>query len=788
VKLKRVEIARLRGIPGDWPAVEIGEKGLIIYGPNGVGKSSIIDALEATIKGSSSLFAHTRAGVNWDTASPHVKGGDRSCTVHGISEGKAQAVTLGENPAPELSDWINAACNASFVLRRYMLLQFIDAEPRARYEQIEPFLNLANFAELERGLKGIVVDLETRIASAQTKVAGAAQVIRQTFGLFRNDSAQRANLLALLQTKLANAGLPAMNSDVLDLPKLSSLLVAELGGETTSQKIVSLGVMKHQAQQLTSASVLRILYDQTLAAAHQLRKELEASVQKAPLELLMKAREHVVSTSENSCPVCEQAVDRAQLLARLDDRIKTDEAVGLASITLTERLADVNSAASKARGSYETFVATWEELGLGQLPQCYAEAQQLFGQLEALSASTADANSDNLGVAFARSECNPSMQIAEIDAAILAIGGGDRRTRLIEAANYVSSLQKDVPSSEVAQQEALVFGKQKLRAEKLHAHAEAARKDAVQRTADQVAELANDFYEIVHTAEGIATAKLTVRQATTGSILLESTFYGQAAPPLKYYSESHLDTLGLCFFLAIRKLEIAISPHFRLLLIDDVLHSVDAEHRARLAALLRDQFGDHQIVLVTHDKNFYDRLKATLGGGYKYLTISGWDIDSGPRLSDPSTDLDRVVDSRTRAGKSHDEIAAAAGRFFEWLLKGLTERLQVAVPARFSHEHDIGSMWPSLAAKINKHKAFMAAKPELVKNLNESGWVRNKLGAHDNSQAASPPTPPEVTEFADAVAALYNATTCSACGTAIQSSKDNRDVWRCGCSKLQYGP
>jgi hypothetical protein len=602
VKLKRVEIARLRGIPGDWPAVEIGEKGLIVYGPNGVGKSSIIDALEATIKGSSSLFAHSRAGVNWDTASPHVKGGDRSCTVYGMAEGKALEVDLGESPVPELSDWINAARGASFVLRRYMLLQFVDAEPRARYEQIEPFLNLANFAELERGLKAIVVDLDTRIANAQTKVASDAQVIRQTFGLSSSDSARRANLLVLLQAKLANAGLSVTNSDILDLPKLSSLLAAELGGETTTQKVASLGAVKHQAQQLTSASVLRILYDQTLTAAHELRKELEASVQKSPLELLTKAREHIASTSESSCPVCEQVVDRAQLLARLDHRIKTDEAVGFASITLTERLADVSSAASKARTSYETFMATWDGLDLGQLPQCYAEAKQLFGQLEVLTASTVDANSDSLGAAFEKSECNPSMQIAEIDASILAVGGGDRRTLLIEAANYVSSLHKDVLTHELAQQEELVLVKQRLLAEKLHAHAEAARKNAVQQITDQVAELANEFYEIVHTDEGIATARLTVRQATTGSILLESTFYGQEAPPLKYYSESHLDTLGLCFFLAIRKLEMAISPHFKLLLIDDVLHSVDAEHRTRLAALLRDQFGDHQIVRNRHER------------------------------------------------------------------------------------------------------------------------------------------------------------------------------------------
>jgi len=91
--------------------------------------------------------------------------------------------------------------------------------------------------------------------------------------------------------------------------------------------------------------------------------------------------------------------------------------------------------------------------------------------------------------------------------------------------------------------------------------------------------------------------------------------------------------------LAIRKLEIEGTPLFKLLLIDDVLHSVDAEHRTRLAQLLKSHFADHQIVLVTHDKNFYERLKATLGGGYKYLAISSWDIDIGPHLSDPSTDL-----------------------------------------------------------------------------------------------------------------------------------------------------
>ena len=49
---------------------------------------------------------------------------------------------------------------------------------------------------------------------------------------------------------------------------------------------------------------------------------------------------------------------------------------------------------------------------------------------------------------------------------------------------------------------------------------------------------------------------------------------------------------------------------FKVLVLDDVLHSVDAAHRGRIATLLKSEFADHQIVLVTHDKFFYERVRS----------------------------------------------------------------------------------------------------------------------------------------------------------------------------------
>ncbi|GAG43805.1 unnamed protein product, partial [marine sediment metagenome] len=205
-----------------------------------------------------------------------------------------------------------------------------------------------------------------------------------------------------------------------------------------------------------------------------------------------------------------------------------------------------------------------------------------------------------------------------------------------------------------------------------------------------MAGLANDMYEQLHPGEDISTSKLSVREATRASVNLSSDFYGHEEHPLLHYSESHLDTLGLCYFLAIRKRESQQNPNFKLLVLDDVLYSVDAQHRSRFANLLKDNFNDHQILITTHDPVFYDKLRQTLGGNeVEYVRLTNWDIERGPTLGDPSTDLDRIVSEQQRQTKSTEELSGAGGRFMEMLLMRLTERLLINVPAKFESRYTI---------------------------------------------------------------------------------------------------
>jgi hypothetical protein len=105
------------------------------------------------------------------------------------------------------------------------------------------------------------------------------------------------------------------------------------------------------------------------------------------------------------------------------------------------------------------------------------------------------------------------------------------------------------------------------------------------------------------------------------------------------------------------------------------------------------------------------------------------------------------------------------------------------VPARFERKHDIGSLWPPVASKARRNKAFNAQNPGLIERLEANAWVRNKVGAHyDESEAAI--TPKEVRSFAEALANLYSATHCDICRSFIQ--KRDAKLWACDCSALGY--
>lgn len=788
MKIATLKASSVRGIPRAWPDLSVGPKRLVIYGPNGVGKSSIVDAFEFALTRQSSLFPENRQGVSWDTAAPHVKTGPGEIVIE-LIDGPITAeigatVDRSKHP-PSVSTWIDLAEESHFVLRRHMLLRFVNERPQDRYALLSPFCNLGPFQPIEAALCGWVDRLETDRAGEAAKITASEQRLRHVFKLGDNSPVTNAGILEVVNSGLEEIGLAGCSSAAEFEARKRELSVA-LGGKERTDRLGVLGGLKTQAQRLGRLADQSEALKAFLSALQDLERARSERTHEVLIDLLAAGRLAIESAGLEACPLCEQPIDRPSLLARIDERIRADEHIARLRETTAERRKILLRPLEALGTAFHSFAENWAVNVSEPLPPQYAKETALIQELTTGVEDNA-LTSNGLGELIARTNASITSHdpvIQTLDSLTGKEGGGERRNKCLESISIIEAYLDDWAPLQQLRKEYTCIEERKRLIERIHGHSVEARKAAVQSTLDRVSGTANRFYSALHPNENIGSSTLAVRQVGQGSVTLTTEFYGEQEHPLLHYSESHLDTLGLCYFLALRKHEATKTPSFKVLILDDVMHSVDAEHRGRVARLLREEFDDHQVIITTHDFYFYDTLRKSLGSAnISYQAITGWDIDRGPILGDPSTDLDVVLDKGNYTKRRADDLSASGGRFFEWLLKQLDERLQIAILARFERRHDVGNLWPPLCGKLKKQKEFLAAYPLLADGLDKSLWVRNACGAHDN-ETESAVTPGEVHEFVGLLADLYTAVHCSGCDALLAKQPD--DGWRCDCGRLSF--
>ena len=785
MKIRNIRPSSVRGIPRAWGDIPVRDRGVIILGGNGTGKSSIVDAVEIVIHGASTLFADNRWGVNWERAAPHVFGGESqvTCTLANGNDDQFE-VALGAPVPEEVAEWVGVAKESSFVLRRHMLLNFIVARPADRYQSLAMFLDLSAYSQIERQLHAIADSIRLSIGEQQAATESANERLRAAFRLEANESIDFAQLVHRsigtgVRLGLAEAG------EELEIEALAARARAALLDEKVSADLERLAGLKQVANRLPLPSALNVTIRDVLRACEAF-ESLEHEEIQLHLVAVINASLKLLSDFEiEACPVCDTAIDRNQLADLLRHKLKASEELIQAKESLDSASRALRNSAREMSSDYKHFVAGSGDLanrdqwkGYRHVSETLAEiCEQTQNELTSATVSRMQLSIDGL--------LNSHESILnELDGLIGELGGTERWNALRNLSNQADLC---ISESEVIHNAATVSRsllKQHLIAASIANHSSEARKQAVSQTLNEITSTANEFYEVIHPGEGIATSRLAVWEARDASIKLFCEFNGAEENPLLHFSESHLDTLGLCYFLAVRKKQADARPNFKLLVLDDVLHSVDSDHRRRVVELLRDNFSDHQLIITTHDHVFFRHLREIFGrADIQQLKLNGWSLDRGPLLGDSATDLDRIAVREVREQKSAEELAGAAGRFMEGLLKRLTERLQVSIRARFDTKHVLGDLWQPLESALKSCVSFKAAHGELIREISGSVWLRNEIGAHDNEEAA-PPTDVEVRKFAELLAGLFEATFCTDCKAYI-ARQDNRD-WACNCQSLYY--
>ena len=250
---------------------------------------------------------------------------------------------------------------------------------------------------------------------------------------------------------------------------------------------------------------------------------------------------------------------------------------------------------------------------------------------------------------------------------------------------------------------------------------------ALQAILDTVSKDVGAFYKKLHPKENIDEVRLTM--VGDEGVEFQYAFHGkQTQPPRKYLSESHLNSLGIVLFLANARL---FNKQAKFFVFDDIVTSFDTGHRRRLLRLLKEEFSDWQIILLTHEALWFDLIK-------KELAESGWlfkevhsDDENGICLEQSAKSFRALINEKRL---KHD-VSNDLRKLMEATLKEISFALGVKVAFRFNDLNErrmSGELLSALRSTLNKHSPDLAKNP-IFSNLNGSSLIAT-VGSHDNSQ------------------------------------------------------
>jgi hypothetical protein len=306
------------------------------------------------------------------------------------------------------------------------------------------------------------------------------------------------------------------------------------------------------------------------------------------------------------------------------------------------------------------------------------------------------------------------------------------------------------------------------------------KKKEVQAIFDDLQSDIRTFYDVIHPGEGHRAVSLILPTDRRASALIKMGFYHRSdEDPRGCNSEAHLDSLGLCIFLAFTR---RFNGGFPLIVLDDVVSSVDAAHRGRVCKLLCEKFADSQLVVTTHDYMWMEEWEAyqrALNVSHRFvnLRILNWSLDHGPTLDKYRPRWEWLA--QKLAAGDREGAASEARRILEWLLLEMVFNAEAPIALTRDGKYTVAQLYVPLLTRLKKlNKEIETGNSVVFQDLQISGIFGNLL-THNNLQAGNT-SQAEVQAFADAVTALYSLFYCTDCNQLVKYDRNDTEL-KCKC-------
>jgi recombinational DNA repair ATPase RecF len=257
--------------------------------------------------------------------------------------------------------------------------------------------------------------------------------------------------------------------------------------------------------------------------------------------------------------------------------------------------------------------------------------------------------------------------------------------------------------------------------------------------------------------------------------------------PLKHFSESHLNCLGLSFFLASVD---AFNKENDFIILDDVISSFDSNHRRRFADLLFDKFSKHQIILLTHEKEWFTNIISPKAKNKGWLVNEiKWTEAKGTFLKEKPSDLKEAILYQLAEGNL-DNIGNPMRKYLEHFLKDIALNIEAKLSFKFndSNEHRMPyELLMAIRSAIKDSSKELKEQYPLLNRIESSALFGNAL-SHDNP--INPSTGDINSFWADIMELeklfICKETACKGPKVSLLNYDTVNNKIRCGCDTTKY--
>jgi len=780
MRIKSIELSWFRGA-ADPVSLEPDCKSIVVYGMNGSGKSSFVDAAEYVLNdGKIKHLAHEYSGKHQEKAIPNthmpegrkpelsIKFADDSELRIEIQQDGSWKSSGGEAAAVDTWDYRRT------VLRQDEVAEFIHDTKGGKYSALLPLLGLHPLEVAAENLRQLAKFVEKEAKLGETKYS-LKQVEAKRKTIFGTDN--DAQIVARIEELHARycTDKSATTDPLSRCKELKAALEARIAVSTADQR-------RHVALQDAATSLTQDHVGAVRAATAMLARTVEPLIVEK-LEVLEWTGVFVNKLGDEEqvkCPACGQFISgdafRAHVKAeqaRLHEIIEAFNDRKAAVGALCDSVKSLKSSLGKADAK------SWRD------DHAKGPLGNSFAYLDGLDPETLRTSCGEEDLKAIEGKLLPLIDttvVASTDAPPDAHQlSTDKQT--VEAADAVIAAKEQV--GEVARVEALVSF--------IHALEQGIREEIRQRSKLVIGDISADIqtmWEILHPGEVIENVRLYLPQDAEKAIDIGLKFHGieQESPRLTL-SEGYRNSLGLCIFLAMAKWG---TEKDRPLFLDDVVVSLDRSHRGMIVELLVKEFDNRQLVILTHDREWYTELRQQLDSkkwGFKAL-LPYKTPGIGIRWSHKTTTFG---DARAHLADRPDSAGNDARKIMDVELAVIAEHLQIRMPYLRAERNDKRMAHDFLERIVaDGKKRFQKKDGEDYKIYTDAINAFEQAGQLLTSWANRAShtfdlVPAEATKLIDVCEKALECMKCSSCGKNVWFADAQGSEWvQCQCGQIRW--